>query len=48
MIKLLFRSIDVLDFPAFLKMLYSMEYQILRGNDALFGNVSNMHETWEI
>lgn len=46
--KTLFRSIDVLDFPAFLKMLYPMESHILRGNEAAFGHVSNMHETWAI
>lgn len=45
MIKLCFRSIDALDFPAFLKMLYPMESHILRGNEAAFGHVSNMHET---
>lgn len=46
--QILFRLIDVPGLPAFLKMLYPVESHILRGNEAAFGHVSNMHETWAI
>lgn len=43
--QILFRLIDVPGLPAFLKMLYPVESHILRGNEAAFGHISNMHET---